>query len=60
MKSDRSAGFETCCLADFKIGDAWNMRNAFEYFRRAGLETCGTADLEVCATHFLILQISYD
>jgi hypothetical protein len=40
----RSAGFPTCCIADFQIGEASNWR-AF-----AGLETCNTPDLEVRAT----------
>ena len=40
----RSAGFQTCCIADFQIG--W----ALDVLRRAGLETGDTADLEVCAT----------
>lgn len=39
-----SAGFLTCWIADFPIG------NARRTFRAAGLETCETADLEVCAT----------
>src|SRR5580658_1493415 len=38
----RSAGFQTCCAADFQVGGT--------ALRPAGLETCGTADLEVCAT----------
>jgi hypothetical protein len=38
----RSAGFQTCCIADFQVGSA--------ALRPAGLETRGTADLEVCAT----------
>jgi hypothetical protein len=38
----RSAGFQTCCGADFPVGATT--------LRPAGLETCGTADLEVCAT----------
>jgi hypothetical protein len=40
----RSAGFQTCCVADFQVGRAWNIA------RLAGLETRDTADLEVCAT----------
>jgi hypothetical protein len=38
----RSAGFPTCCIADFQVGSPalWP----------AGLETRDTADLEVCAT----------
>ena len=38
----RSAGFQTCCIADFQVG--------YAALRPAGLETRGTADLEVCAT----------
>jgi hypothetical protein len=38
----RSAGFQTCCAADFQVGAT--------ALRPAGLETCDTADLEVCAT----------
>jgi hypothetical protein len=41
---NRSAGFQTCCIADFQIG--W----AFDVVRRAGLETGDTADLEVGAS----------
>jgi hypothetical protein len=33
------AGFQTCRIADFQIGGP-----------SAGWDTCGTADLEVCAT----------
>jgi hypothetical protein len=40
----RSAGFPTCCVADFQIG--W----ARDSGRPAGLEICDTADSEVCAT----------
>jgi hypothetical protein len=44
----RSAGFQTCRVADFQIG------GASEVVRSAGLETGletrDTADLEVCAT----------
>src|SRR2546430_7985491 len=39
-----SAGFQTCCIADFQIG------GACDGARLAGLETHDTADLEVCAT----------
>jgi hypothetical protein len=38
----RSAGFQTCCVADFQVGTG--------ALRPAGLETRDTADLEVCAT----------
>ena len=41
---DRSAGFQTCRIADFQIGRPSNRPPA------SGLETCDTADLEVCAT----------
>jgi len=37
----RSAGFQTCCIADFQVGSA--------ALRPAGLETRDTADLEVNA-----------
>jgi len=39
-----SAGFQTCCIADFQVG------RLLENARPAGLETRDTADLEVCAT----------
>jgi hypothetical protein len=35
----RSADFQICRAADFQIGT-----------RSAGWDTCGTADLEICAT----------
>jgi hypothetical protein len=41
-KMSCSAGFQTCCIADFQVG---RTRDA-----AAGLETRDTADLEVCAT----------
>jgi hypothetical protein len=44
MRLARSAGFQTCCIADFQIGGSWNVTEA------AGLEARDTADLEVCAT----------
>ena len=40
----RSAGFQTCCIADFQIGRCRKTRTL------ASLETRDTADLEVCAT----------
>jgi hypothetical protein len=40
----RSAGFQTCCIADFQVGRAPDAPGP------AGLETRDTADLEVCAT----------
>ncbi len=40
----RSAGFPTCCIADFQVGSGWG----FGWL--AGWETRDTADLEVCAT----------
>jgi len=46
----RSAGFQTCCVADFQIGRAWKYLARPVEVRPAGLETCDTADLEVCAT----------
>ena len=42
LAKQRSAGFQTCCIADFQVGSA--------VLRPAGLETRDTADLEVCAT----------
>jgi hypothetical protein len=39
-----TAGFQTCCIADFQIGQPYDV------VPLAGLETCDTADLEVCAT----------
>jgi hypothetical protein len=40
----RSAGFQTCRIADFQVGKALGITPF------AGLETHDTADLEVCAT----------
>jgi len=40
----RSAGFPTCCIADFLIGKLSDVAGS------AGLETRDTAELEVCAT----------
>ena len=40
----RSAGFQTCCVADFQVG------NAVQFGWPADLEIRDTADLEVCAT----------
>jgi hypothetical protein len=39
-----SAGFQTCCIADFQVG------RTPAIMQSAGLETRDTADLEVCAT----------
>ncbi len=47
-----SAGFQTCCVADFQIGGAGHGQ------RFAGLATCDTANLEVCATSELRRQIT--
>ena len=47
----RSAGFQTCCIADFQVGGAsWQQEAAGAFGRPAGLETRDTADLAVCAT----------
>src|SRR5208283_3486341 len=46
-----SAGFQTCCVADFQVGVA------LEIAQIAGLETRDTADLEVCATEATPSQI---
>jgi len=40
----RSAGFQTCCIADFQVG------SAAPFGWLADLEIRDTADLEVCAT----------
>jgi len=40
----RNAGCQTCCVADCQIG------RLHANPRPAGMETCDTADLEVCAT----------
>jgi predicted metal-dependent hydrolase len=45
----RSAGFQTCCIADFQIG------RSCDVVRPPGLETRDTADLEVCASNFIRL-----
>jgi hypothetical protein len=49
--ANRSAGFKTCCAADFQVGIAavWP----------ADLETRGKADLEVCATLFRTFRYEY-
>jgi hypothetical protein len=44
LRKPRSAGFQTCCVADFQVGSAWNWSAA------ADVEIRDTADLEVCAT----------
>jgi hypothetical protein len=49
----RSAGCQTCCIADFQIGGGWRFQDAGGFVQRAGLETRDTADSEVsevCAT----------
>jgi hypothetical protein len=40
----RSAGFQTCCVADFQVGRTHNIQ------QHAGVENRDKADLEVCAT----------
>jgi hypothetical protein len=40
----RSAGFQTCCVADFQVG------RVSAHPRPASLETCGPAGWEACAT----------
>ena len=44
----RSAGFQTCRIADFQIGNA--LQRHLNYSRFADLEICDTADWEVGAT----------
>ena len=46
----RSAGFQTCCIADFPIGRPRQNPALRNVQRPAGLETRDTADSEVCAT----------
>jgi len=41
---NRSAGFQTCRIADFQIGKSYDL------VQSADFETRDTADLEVCAT----------
>ncbi len=48
--SARSAGFQTCCIADFKIGGPLEFHGHRSGSGYAGLETRDTADLEVCVT----------
>ena len=46
----RSAGFQTCRIADFQIGNAPKLQRHLNYSRFADLEIRDTADLEVGAT----------
>jgi hypothetical protein len=46
----RSAGFQTCCAADFQVGGTALRAAGLETCGTAGLETCGTAGLETCGT----------
>src|SRR5262249_42876680 len=47
----RSADLRVCCIADFPVGGAAAAAGASFWIERpAGLETCDTADSEVCAT----------
>jgi len=45
-----SAGFQTCCAADFQISRSWKRQDSPKFARAAGLETGDTPDLEVRAT----------
>jgi hypothetical protein len=46
-----SADFQVCCIADFQVGRLPNYSGHVVFGGPpAGLETCDTADLEVCAT----------
>jgi uncharacterized membrane protein YgcG len=49
--ADGSAGFQTCCIADFQVGRPRHNQNAQKCPPIAGLETRDTAGLEVCATN---------
>jgi hypothetical protein len=46
----RSAGFQTCCIADFQIGSAPKCQRPLGLSKFADLEIRDTADLEVGAT----------
>ena len=46
----RTAGFPTCCTADFPIGRPFRSRARAVNERSAGWETRDTADWEVCGT----------
>ena len=46
----RSAGFQTCCIADFSIGGAPKHQRPLSIVRLADLEIHDTADWEVGAT----------
>jgi hypothetical protein len=46
----RSAGFQTCCIADFQIGGRGQFGARRHVGRFAGWETRDTADWEVCAS----------
>jgi hypothetical protein len=50
----RSAGFQTCCIADFQIG------TASEVVRSAGFGTLDTADSEIGATGCSRHRIDFD
>ncbi len=49
-----SAGFQTCCIADFQIGRTLPFCGTLNIEHVAGFETRDTADLEGCATLQLI------
>jgi hypothetical protein len=46
----RSAGFQTCCIADFPIGSAPKLLRSLSLSKFADLAIRDTADLEVGAT----------
>src|SRR5438093_13481117 len=49
-RQDRSAGFQTCCIADFQSAARPRPARAFGLVAPAGWKPCDTADWETCAT----------
>ena len=56
----RSAGFPTCCIADFLIGRSLPKRARPVNGPSAGLETRDTADWEVCGTPAVVWRRKAD
>src|SRR5437867_2065753 len=53
----RSAGFRTCCIADFPVGTALERStHARPAVHRCRLKTGDTADWKVCATWFTFVK----
>jgi hypothetical protein len=55
-----TAGFPTCCIADFQIGRAWTCRAPWIGRRPAGLATRDTADMAVCGTPTRVLYLNVE